>query len=259
MRTPASLILAAVVALAFSPADAQSRSTVGVTHTHASTNMHYPRATLTRLVTRLAAGRGIITWTEVGQRARARALPRNRHGEPGWHTYTPAGTDTATSWRRPWHRRAAGVHVIGPDHLAGLVVLDRPGGPRVLVATAHLPAHVEYGDHWRPGVAGLVDTWQTSRNGLARRIAIARHRWRPGLVLVVADWNVDVRRPAWRPRVRFGGLSLTWRRRALPDAGTHGGGRLIDATLTDGRGHARLLRGTAASDHRPYRERLVSP
>lgn len=241
-------------------------------HVHSSSRYDRPVALLAAQARRFIARPAVdvITWTEVRERSRARVL----HELPRWRTYSPAAADVAVSWhRRVWRPRllecpqltgsryTTGRGTSSPSQRAAVAVLDRRRlDMRALVVVSHLPAGVEYGNSFRARPA-VVSTWQAAVAGLHRLVAALRARWRPDLVLVVADWNTDVRRPAWRHRLReaFPALSPSWRRRALPDGGTHRGGRLIDATMTNGRGLARLLPDDRSSDHRPYAERLYTP
>lgn len=198
-------------------------------------------------------GADVVTWTELAGRAE---VLRHR---PRWGIYAPTRqTDVGISWRRGalWRPVARRTYWLAPRTTIAVVVLERPG-QRLLATVAHLPSHVEYGNHFRVGVPGKVEAWQQAVDRWRPTIRELRHRWCPCTVIVAADWNADVRRPAWRQRIAstFPGLRLTWTR-PLPQRGTHRGGRIIDATLTNARGHARLLAHTDASDHRAYLERL---
>lgn len=254
-------IAAAVLAGVATPAPAHADN---LEHVHASQLWHRPRPLLAGEFRRFEAA-DIVTWTEVGSRA---AVLRRR---AGWDTFArPGRTDVAVSWQaaefRPlagWVRRLTVRRYYtragdpAPLQRGAFVVLERTDGLRVLAAVAHMPAHVQLGDMFRLGVPYRVRVWRSAVAGFARQVDAARRRWSADLVIVAADWNVDMRRPVWRHYVleRFTGLRLTWRP-PLPRAGTHRGGRLIDATLTDGAGRARLLARTPASDHRPYLDRL---
>jgi hypothetical protein len=231
-------------------------------HAHTSSRFDRSPASLAALAHQLRArGPDVLTVTEVDNPRRARALRAS-----GWVVYRPPGTDVALSWPRSrWRAAGARPGVLGNGLGAGWVVLDRRapraglrGEPsRILVTLAHLPSHVEYGDRWRTGEP-RVGLWRTAVRRWGHQVAAVAARRHPDLVLVVADWNIDVRRPVWRSTVlrHFPGLRRTWDVGALPRAGTHAGRRLIDATLTNGRGRARLLPRTASSDHRPYDEIL---
>lgn len=210
-----------------------------------------------------------MTWTEVGGAARARQLRR----QPGWRTFAPdTRTDVAVSWQAGlWAPRARWVAqltvrrhwtptgALARPQRALYAVLDR-GSTRVLVTVAHLPTHVQAGDQFGT-LTPRVRVWRSAIAGWAAATADAQRRWQPDLILVVADWNVDLRRTAWRSYVQdaFRHLRISWRpRAALPAAGTRNA-RFIDATLTNGAGRARLLSDDATSDHRPYREELRPP
>jgi hypothetical protein len=258
-RRVVALLTIVLATIVVEPATAATR----VDHGHASSLYSASRASL-RLELRRFERHDVdlVTWTEI--RERAKTLRR----VPAWRTFAPTRrTDVAISWRRGiWHvvhrrpflltRRTWDAPNGRRPIYGALAVLDR-GPTRVLVTVGHMPSHVEYGDDFRVGFPDRVGAWVDALDRWSRRIATARRHWRPDVVLVVADWNTDVRRATWRTRLldAFPQLSLTWKR-PLPDRGTHRGRRLIDATLTNARGRAHLLRRTTASDHRPYIERL---
>lgn len=223
-----------------------------IVHVHSSSLYSRPAATLVQAFTDYAVVADLVTWTEVPPRGRA--LRRS-----GWGAYSrPARTDVAVSWRRTvWTPEARWITRLAPRQVAAWLLLIRSDGLRVLVTVAHMPAHVELGDRFRPGVPGRVATWQTAVTRWAAQVRAARRQDHPDRVIVAADWNIDLRRPVWRRYLlaRFPGLRVTWAR-PLPRVGTHRGGRLIDATLTNARGRARLLPDDRSSDHRPYVERL---
>lgn len=238
-------------------------------HVHASQRFDRSIALLVRDVRRHTRPPvDLLTLTEVQERARRVPL----HHVDGWNVRTGQGTDLAIMWRLSrWKLRASGVRPLTSLTYVGwsgrpvrqrmmFVVLDpRPPrtAPRLLVTLAHLPSAVEYGDSFRRSSPSRVAVWKDSLPGWRNAIRELRTRFRPSVVMIVADWNVDVRRPHWRRVLAdaFPHQRLTWRR-PLPTRGTHAGGRLIDATLTNAHGRAVLRRHTAASDHTPYVERL---
>jgi hypothetical protein len=247
-RASASLVAAVVVALSVPVAPVLARP-APIVHVHSSSRYDRTAESLARAAHGYAKTRAsLITWTEVSADHRARVL----HKLDGWHSYTPRGTDIGLSWRREtWKLRHRYAPALSPFHYttdngypsptqhAAVAALDRRSdGLRVLVLVAHLPSAVQWGDGWRA----------TPQRGKV---------WRSS----VADWNVDLRRHAWRMRLHraFPDLAPTWRRDKLPRGGTHAGGRLIDATLTNGRGAAHLMADDASSDHRPYGERVYTP
>lgn len=238
---------------------AADRAGAGVDHVHASSRYDRSPASLHRQALRFA-GADVTTWTEVSRPARKRALAVS-----GVRVWSPPG-QLAITYARSWatvdrgsyrptravYRSKSGRLVVSRVVWA---VLQR-AGVRVLVTVTHLPAHVQAGDHWQQDHPQRVRVWKLAVAGWAAETTRQRARYDPDATLVVADWNVDVRRAVWRRIVarRFPGLRLTWRP-PYPRAGT-AGRRLIDATLTDARGRAQLLPGDASSDHRPYLERL---
>jgi hypothetical protein len=249
----AGLILAAVVLGPVSPAAPVSPPSP-VDHVHSSSRYNRSPASLAASIARLSPSADLMTLTEVARHARTRVVRRAR----GFTSYRPGGTDVAIMWRSTWKRLAASSLKLAPGQRAGLVLLQRPDGLRVLVSLAHLPSHVQYGDRWRPTVPNRLHTWRTAVRSWSRQIAAARARWHPDLVIVTADWNVDLRRSHWRRVVTgaFHALHLTWRP-PFPRGGTHAGRRIIDGTLTNARGRAHLAKDDRSSDHRPYREKLT--
>jgi len=223
-------------------------------HVHSSGRYDRSTVALADQAARFVGRAGVVTWTEVAGRARA-----VRQAMPGYRTFRPPESDTAITWRRARWRPVArwGTDLApGTAGASWALLRDRRHPVRVLVTVAHLPAHVEYGDTWRAN--GRVGTWRQAVATWHAQLTDARRRYRPALVLVCADWNIDVRRAAWRAvlAATFPRLRLTWTE-PYPAAGTHRGGRLIDASLTTAPGRARLMPDDESSDHRPYRERLA--
>jgi hypothetical protein len=136
-------------------------------------------------------------------------------------------------------------------------------GERSLWSVAHLPSHVEGdwnvagpfgGRAWRVWLwLKAVREWKRHTRALRRRYGVK--------AAMVADWNLDFRHARFRALVKalFPRLRLTWRRFPAPGEGTHDGGRVIDATLTNMRAPepAALLPDDESSDHRPYAEELA--
>lgn len=230
------------------------------THVHTSQRYDRPTPLLSQDIRRATALADVVTLTEVqGRRAAVHAR--------GWGAYTDGRTDLGVMWRRDrWrlvHARAFPLARPPADRpiWALAVVLDpRPphAGPRLLVTVAHMPSAVQWGDSWNPHAPRRVAAWTLALATWHDVVRAQRLRYRPGAVLTVADWNLDLRRPMWRAVVRraFPTQRLTWTGR-LPARGTHAGGRLIDGSLTTESGRARLLPRTAASDHSAYSERLT--
>lgn len=234
-----------------------------VDHVHSSSRYDRSPESLSRQAHRFARTRtDMVTWTEVSDDRRARVLR-----VAGWRSFTPDGTDVGMSWpRRQWRTRMVDARTlsrhrfttingfVSPLQRAAVVVLQRRrGGERVVLVAAHLPAIIDAERRAR------LRAWRGALSSLSDLVPRLQDRWHPDLVIVAADWNIDLRRPARREQLRraFPGLSLTWRR-PLPAGGTHERGGLIDGTLTSGRGRARLISDDASSDHRPYRE-VVRP
>lgn len=253
------VVTVAVVAVLVAPPAA-----VGdVVHDHASQRYDRP-VDLVRDEFRRHTRRpvSVVTWTEVQGPARSAPLHRP---DDGWASRTDPRTDVAVSWRtRRFDLRASSVRLLtgatyrtraGFERRTRMIatVLDGRGGRRVLVTVAHLPAV----DYDRPDRARRMSVWRAAVEGWADDVRDLRRRWQPDLVVTVADWNVNLRRPTWRRYLtaRFTGQRVTWAH-PLPRRGTHGESSLIDGTLSNARGRARLLPRTSASDHVAYRERL---
>lgn len=228
----------------------------GVEHVHSSSRWDRPASSLHRQAVRFRH-REVVTWTEVGARRRALKVP-------GVRSWAPRPTDLAVSWRgarlvdRGVFRPTRRVYVShGRTWRLYVAWVMLAGVSRTLVMVAHMPSHVEFGSRWRRGVPDRVAQWRAGVRGWAHRYRHLVARFDPEVSVLAADWNVDLRRRVWRHRVADpfpARLDVTWRR-PLPQAGTHGR-RLIDGSLSDGRGRARLLRDDVSSDHRPYLDRL---
>lgn len=229
-----------------------------VVHVHASQRFDAPYP-LARKAIRDVVHRPAVSVVSVTEIAGRRRLVRF----PGWHAYTPAPGDVGVTWRASrWvgerhrsHRLAPRIGYRAPATWAASVLLVHDA-TRLLVTVAHLPSAVAHRYGWRDNPR-RVTAWHRAVDRWAVVVRALERRWRPTAVLVVADWNVPLRWARWRHvlRAEFPRLRVTWRA-PLPPRGT---ARLIDATLTDARGRARLLPRTAASDHRPYSERLYLP
>lgn len=136
---------------------------------------------------------------------------------------------------------------------------------KFLVIVAHLPAHLYDVRQMRAWIASVKQT------GVKIREFRKKH---PGIqAMVVCDWNVDMRNPKNRARIKrllaVEGMESAWAQNLgpLPDGGTHHR-RIIDDTQTDidvydivliipgeTPGVAKMLRDS--SDHDPYEEVLI--
>ena len=260
-NSAACVVLVALLSPLWAPGAA------AVDHVHSSSRYDRSPASLHAQAERWdASSADLVTWTEVDG-ARARAL----HRVSGWAAYTPDPTDVAISWRRDRYRALHTGQRRLTEHTyrtyttgrtvtqwaAAAVLVDRRTHRRVLIVAVHLPAHVQAGPEFRANTRARV--WRTGLEGLHAYAAQLRTRWHPDLVLVAGDWNVDLRRPTWRHQLHavFPGLRNT-RVRPFPADGTDRTRRLIDATLTNGTGRARLLPDDRSSDHRPYGETITA-
>jgi len=221
-----------------------------VTHIHSSSRFDRSERGLHAQAVRFSHA-DLVTWTEVrGSRGNAIRVARMR-------SWSPAPTDLGISWTKGWRVLRRGVFCPtritheGVRSYVAWMLFDSG----VLVMVAHLASHVQDGKAFRHNQRAVQ--WRAAVRGWGARWKRLDRRFEPAMSVLTADWNVDTKKAMWRHRVRrhFDGLHLTWRR-PFPTAGTHRGGRLIDATLTDGSGRARLMRDDGSSDHRPYSERL---
>jgi len=218
----------------------------------------------------------LITLTEISRDWRSATLR-----EKGWgHFNASAGggaDDCGIAWRTDtWHRKDAfarrlstmrfptvpGYRPIVPTYAATALLKHVSSDKTLLVSCAHMPAHIE--GHFRyPGTeqwrarkrayTSAVDGWSTMVLNQSRR-----HK--PDAVLVVADWNLNLKyhwvREYFHDHWKKAGLKGAWQH--FPTGGTHGN-RIIDGSYIDGlevTDGPELLGVVRSSDHRPYRETL---
>lgn len=177
------------------------------------------------------------------------------------------GDCTIEHRRKRWERlsarvvRVSGRYRLGRQCWALVARLRRKDGYRLTVITAHLPASVERQvAYWARGRMVPLDAqgraWHEAVAGLRRVIEEERER-RPGAVIVVtADWNINLRSRVQREYLqRLLGDTVTL---ARPDRdwdkvpGTHGR-RVIDWAACSEMAVVHVLPKTAASDHAPIR------
>lgn len=234
-----------------------------VRHIHSSGRYDRPDEAVRNALRRYASHADLITLTETQKRE------RNVLRMDGWRVskYSGAGTgDPAIlTDSRIWEVLLMWSHKLTdkeqrrgpggppPPHSLTVLLRNKGNGKRLLVSVAHLPSHVE-GD-WRDRT-WRVQVWLEAHREWKRHVNWLRKRYRVK-VMMVADWNLDIKKrwvraalKALHPR-----LKLTWREPF--EGGTHHN-RIIDATVTSLRvlREAVLFEDDASSDHRPYFEVL---
>lgn len=246
-------------------------------HGHASSKFSKSPATLAKQVARAVdhPEANLLTWTEVGDPARAAEL----HAY-GWGSFTPDGqTDCAVMWKQSHFKKIkTEVHLLTDKTWQGdngvvhktkctTLVVDEKGETdgefrRLVAMVAHLPSGVQDGKDFsdKPADADRVAAWKGAVKGwhsyLNDRI---RPVYAPHMVMVIADWNVNFHLQEWRDYVQgiFTGLTLTWKNDMPKGEGTLND-RLIDATWATRNGPCVLLDYRPdTSDHRPYAEKIT--
>jgi hypothetical protein len=261
------------------------------THIHCSSRFDRPAAQLESDMDDWMAVASLVTVTEINNDQRAGTLR-----EKGWGYYNAKHGDGADecgiAWRLDtWGRMAADVtkltnqqyfrldgRVAEPIWCCSVVLRRVDTGHRMLVSVTHMPAHVEGKGGWRT----TEYKWQARKNaylsslqnwGQRIRALITQHK--PDMIMVVADWNLNLKQNWVRDLIRhnFTGFTQAWQR--FPTTGgSLGGGpvaplgapgvdyadRIIDGTLIAGGAvtvEPNLMARVASSDHRPYREGLA--
>ena len=259
------------------------------THIHCSSRFDRTAASLEKDVDNWRENSSIITLTEVANDTRGATL-----AEAGWG-YARAKKDygadeCATCYRKDtwtciWQGykklNTRGRVYAGPVCSGDSVLKHKTSGHKLLISVTHLPAHVEgYGgahwrtqmDHWqarREAYLSSLETWNT-------HIKALKTSKKPDAVMIIADWNLNLKRPWVRDLLkdRFGsGYKQAWVRFPTSGGSLHGGpvaplgapgsgrgDRIIDGTLYQGLKvdtAPNLLSTARSSDHRPYKERFV--
>jgi hypothetical protein len=213
----------------------------------------------------------LMSYTEVGSDKRAQVL---KDADPAhWAAWVPGQSDVGLMWlKATWspvwkepHKLTDKVWTDGKgrkhETWCATALLEHDGGGTLFYSVAHLPSHVQNGQHfydnaqakaWKSACSGWSDYWNNKRK---------KHN--PRAALIVADWNVDFHSDTWRDRVKgyFPSMHLTWQDGTFPakGKGTHGS-RLIDGTMATVKPNdCWLLKDDSSSDHRPYGEVLPWP
>jgi hypothetical protein len=216
----------------------------------------------------------LITATEFAGRSRIAVLREL----PGWEVYNgterPGADDCAVVWRKDrWilvHSASKVVstrksyrtngRLIPPQRVTEVLLLDRLTGRTLYVSVSHLSAHVEVSGGIRDSLRGKV--WRDATRNWARHQRQIQRQWQPTGRLLVADWNVNWKRPWFRAYVAtiLPAFRARWHH-PWPTQGTLGN-RIIDVALFTWRrlwsaGKAWILSRHESSDHRAFRQQLI--
>lgn len=181
------------------------------------------------------------------------------------------GDCTVEHKRKRWRRESARVVRVSARYRFGrqcwalVARLERrKDGKQVTVITAHLPASVERQVAYRArGRMVALDAqgraWHEAVAGLRKVIEQERRRRRDAVILVTADFNINLRSRVQRdylqallgPTVTLARPDRAWDK--VP--GTHGR-RVIDWAACSEPSRVTVLGKTAASDHAPIRVRF---
>lgn len=227
---------------------------------HSSSRYDRSVSSLEKATARYASLADIIFYTEVSGNDRARALitpgfTRLVGNEGG---FDDCGIIFKRSRFELLHTES--FHMGGGRYAQIGVLKDKLNGKRLVVSSAHLPAHLE-----ADMVAGRrtprVILW--TRNAITLRMKVNRlkRRFKCHAAIISADWNLDFKLQRVRAifHTMFPAWTNTWVRK-FPIAGTHGQ-RIIDWIVFKGQlkiyKRARLMVDDDSSDHRPLIVALV--
>lgn len=220
----------------------------------------------------------LITLTEVNTPSRIHTLM-----EKGWGHYaggkgSGGGDDGAIAWKKEiWHRKEAFARKLtavrytralankpGPHVWSCNVLLKHVRTEKtLLVSVTHMPAHIQGHwkhpgtDEWKARKEAYTDSMHQWSDGVANQI----NRWSPDGVLVVADWNLNLKDQWVREYLGQHWNKKCGLRRAWTDFPTSGGSlegnRIIDGSYYGGMevtGEPELGARVRSSDHRPFKE-----
>lgn len=241
-----------------------------VAHIHSSSRYDRSAESLRKAFSEYVKSAALVTFTEVEFEPRERAL----HA-PYWKKVTGDESnrnDSAICWdtrrlelvhdeqfpiKGSVFARAGGKKV---DQLyATIAVLEDGLGASFVVSVVHLPSSVE-GDLAHGRKTGRTSAWYSAVRQVRKRTKTLKRKFKADACMIVADWNIDFKKPWARAVIKaaFPSWKLTWRQVEVR-GGTHGK-RIIDGTVIKGNYSiikgAYLIADDDSSDHRPYREIL---
>jgi hypothetical protein len=246
-----------------------------VNHIHSSSRFDRSDASLERAVRNYLSQASVVTMTEVNREGRERILRRVAK-ELNFTVITgdlSSRDDCAIIFDNDVfelvHGRTYTVQsktyrtvdgrTVQPFGVATAVLRTKSTGRKTAWTVGHTPPSVE-GRNGLDGSLraivwmGYIRNWRKHWNMITKLYST------DGLV-VVADWNVNLKRRAFQTlfRTLFPSLKSAWGSGPFPAGGTHGR-RLIDFTLYRGKirqsGKPFLMKDDDSSDHRPYKEVL---
>lgn len=271
------------------PAGAQPVTQPPFVHIHCSSRFDRSAASLESDLDHWMADSSLVTLTEISSNMRAATMR-----EKGWGYFNAKKSDgqdeCGIAWKLDtWHQTH---HVTCRLNNDAYYRLDgRPADPvvsstvnlkrvdtghRLMVSVTHMPAHVEGFGGWRT----TEYKWQARKNAYLSslknwgvHIADLERKHSPDMVMVVADWNLNLKQDWVRDLIRnnFGeNFKQAWKRFPTSGGSLSGGpiaplgapgvdyaDRIIDGTIFHG-GKAwfepNLLARVNSSDHRPYKE-----
>lgn len=235
-----------------------------ITFIHSSSRFDRSPATLSRAMDSYTAKAAVVTLTEVGDDQRVKAAIKNgfrllNTDYGGWDdcaiSVNKARFDVVhhEGYKLPMSNQGETGKFTSRAQIA--VLEDKDTGQFFVVSVAHFPAHLE-GDMARGRKTERTVAWLLNTQALRRRVNELKRKYKCDGALIVADWNLNFKKPWVRAlfKAKFPYWKCSWRA-PYPKDGTHNA-RIIDATLYKGNirvfEEARLLPDDDSSDHRPY-------
>lgn len=244
------------------------------THVHTSSFYGSTVGELEKDLDRFMKVSEIITMTEIGEPRRYAST-----AERGWahYKYSVAGGrgDVAVLWdtgkfAKVW---SSGKKLCNrwPNKRGGwmlgivcttVILKERNSGHKILVTVVHLPNGVEgrstngYGSTLKR-LAERKRAYNIAINAWETHTVNVMRAQKPDIVLMAADFNLNVKKKWVRDKLagdlKRVGVRLDWKK--FPTMGTHGHGRLIDATYSRGvKTPGSIVMGDIrSSDHHPYK------